>query len=122
MAPSQAGSGLSVVAITTVDTIRGCEVVPARQSDTGNGFNDVNELVDRHSFGAADIQRLIDVALCQPIGSIHTVGDIGKAPRLVAGSPDFDLTQRPDSLASITLRQIAAGAFSRPPAYAPNGP
>jgi hypothetical protein len=35
--------------------------------------------------------------------------------RVCSPSPQISISCRPDSLAAITLRQIAAGAFSRPP-------
>ena len=35
--------------------------------------------------------------------------------RVCSPSPQISISWRPDSLAAITLRQIAAGAFSRPP-------
>ncbi len=42
--------------------------------------------------------------------------------RVCFPSPQISIVPLPVSLASITLRQIAAGAFSRPPSQVPCGP
>ena len=42
--------------------------------------------------------------------------------RVCSPSPQISIAPVPSSCASITLRQTAAGAFSRPPAYVPYGP
>ena len=42
--------------------------------------------------------------------------------RVCSPSPQISISCLPDSFASITLRQIAAGAFSRPPSQVPCGP
>ena len=42
--------------------------------------------------------------------------------RVWVPSPQMVISPEPLSLASMTLRQRAAGAFSRPPSHVPNGP
>ena len=54
-------------------------------------------------------------------GPEDAVVDVGEAARLLAVAPDLDLAL-PGISASATLRQIAAGAFSRPPSKVPCGP
>ena len=42
--------------------------------------------------------------------------------RVCLPSPQISISCLPVIFASITLRQMAAGAFSRPPSQVPNGP
>src|SRR5215831_8921076 len=42
--------------------------------------------------------------------------------RVCSPEPQISISCLPVSLASITFRQIAAGAFSRPPSQVPHGP
>ena len=42
--------------------------------------------------------------------------------RVCSPSPQISISLLPESFASITLRQSAAGAFSRPPSQVPCGP
>ena len=42
--------------------------------------------------------------------------------RVCLPSPQISISCLPVSLASMTLRQMAAGAFSRPPSQVPCGP
>ena len=42
--------------------------------------------------------------------------------RVCSPSPQTSISWSPESLASAILRQIAAGAFSRPPSNVPCGP
>ncbi len=42
--------------------------------------------------------------------------------RVCLPSPQISISCLPASFASMTLRQIAAGAFSRPPSQVPCGP
>ena len=42
--------------------------------------------------------------------------------RVCSPSPQTSISWWPESFASATLRQIAAGAFSRPPVQLPCGP
>ena len=42
--------------------------------------------------------------------------------RVRVPSPQIGISCRPLNFAAITFRQIAAGAFSRPPSHVPQGP
>ena len=42
--------------------------------------------------------------------------------RVCSPSPQMSISWRPVSTAVATLREIAAGAFSRPPSHVPCGP
>ena len=95
--------------------LRGIEVVVSLELHPGDLLDDIDQLIDGDQFVAAEIERLDDVTL----GHEHdrapgAVVDVHEAARLFAVAPDLDLVLA-GSLAAITLRQIAAGAFSRPP-------
>ena len=62
------------------------------------------------------------VAVHDLVDAQHAVVDEAEAAGLRAVAPDVDAWCRRESMASITLRQRAAGAFSRPPNQVPCGP
>ena len=64
-----------------------------------------------------------DVALCDHRSSLGAIVDVHKGAGLLAVSPYLDLMLAGDLCFEDFLRQMAAGAFSRPPvAYVPSGP
>ena len=75
----------------------------------------------RDELVAADVQWLADVARHQRQRAGHAVVDVHEAARLFAVAPDLDAPAA-GAQASMTLRQRAAGAFSRPPSKVPCGP
>jgi hypothetical protein len=70
--------------------------------------------------------RLIGVAISRSQCMIQSIpitqSSMYMKLRVWVPSPQTTISCFPDSLASMTLRQIAAGAFSRPPSHVPQGP
>jgi len=56
-----------------------------------------------------------------PVNAFDAVVNVQKL-RVCVPSPQISIECRPESRASSALRQMAAGAFSRPPNQVPYGP
>ena len=104
-----------VVAVAAVHAFGRGEIVTAFQFHPGDLFHDVDQLIDRDQLAAAEIERLDEIAVHDHLRSLHAIVDLHEAARLMAVAPDFDFVFARKVSPSITLRQIAAGAFSRPP-------
>ena len=72
------------------------------------------------------VPRLIGVAIsasqCMIMSMPFTQSSIYMKLRVWWPSPQMVMSCLPVSMASMTLRQMAAGAFSRPPSQVPQGP
>ncbi len=112
--PTQALLDQCVVAAPSAHALWGGEVIAAIQLDARDLLDDVDQLVDRDQLTAAEIDRRDDVARHDRLGSEHAVVDVGEAARLLTVAPDLDLVMAREH-SRATLRQMAAGAFSRPP-------
>ena len=110
------------VAVAAVDALGGVEFVIALELDAGDLFRDVDELVDGDELVGAEVEWLVDVALGDHLRALGAVVDVHEGAGLFSIAPDLDLDCLPECLASMTLRQTAAGAFSRPPVHVPSGP
>ena len=86
---------------------------------TGDPGHGVHQLVDRDVLGVADVGRLVDVGAGQRQDAVDEVVDVRVGANGRAIAPDLDLAAVGHSA---TLRQMAAGAFSRPPSHVPYGP
>jgi len=110
-----------VVTAPPANTFGRIQFVFSFERDSGNGLDHVNELVDRDHFRAAEIDGIEDLALHDGLRAMHAVVNVLKTAGLESIPPDFDFLA-PPNFAAMTLRQIAAGAFSRPPSKVPCGP
>ena len=98
-----------VVAVAAIDALRRAEIVVALQFDACKFLGEINELVDRDGLARTQIDGLHDFRVHHEVDALQAVIDIHETAGL-------------DPAASITFRQIAAGAFSRPPYHVPQGP
>ena len=90
----------------------------AAQAHTGDVLDDVDQLIDRDQFGATEVDRLDRrpfMIICVPC----TQSSMYMKLRVWWPSPQISISSVPSRTASVTLRQMAAGAFSRPPANVP---
>src|SRR3954452_23145509 len=62
-----------VVGVPTADALRRIEVVAAVQPNPGDLLDDVDQLVDRHELGGAEVDRVDDVARHDPGGPEQAV-------------------------------------------------
>ena len=62
------------------------------------------------------------MSLCMILTMPSTQSSMYMKLRVCLPSPQISISSLPVSMAWITLRQIAAGAFSRPPSQVPCGP
>src|SRR6185437_114798 len=88
--PAKALLNARVVAIATVYAPRRKQVVAPLEMNSGEAFNQGDELIDGDEFAGAEIQRLADIALGDQPGSYNAVIDVHEAPRLRAVAPYFD--------------------------------
>src|ERR1043166_3721359 len=80
-----------VVAVAAVHALGRLEIVPALELDAGDGFDDVDEAVDRDDFAAAEVDRFEDVAVEDLLRAFQAIRDVHEAAGLIAVAPDFDL-------------------------------
>ena len=80
-----------VVAAAAADSFGGVELVGALEFNTGDVFDQVDELVDGNHFGAAEVDRLDDPAFHDGLGAVEAVVDVLEAAGLKAVAPDLDL-------------------------------
>src|SRR5882724_840569 len=80
-----------VVAVATVDPLGRAEVVFPPESGARDLFDKVVKAVDRHQLVAAQIQRLVDVAVHDQVDTLDAVVDPHETPGLAAVPPDLDL-------------------------------
>ena len=93
----------------------------ALQLDAGDVLDDVDELVDGHHLAGPRLigsWMSLSMIVCRPLMQSSMYMKL----RVCLPSPQISISCLPESLASTTLRQIAAGAFSRPPSHVPSGP
>src|SRR5205823_8275677 len=119
--PAQVLADLRVVAIPTRDAARRIELVPPVERNPGDVLGYVDELVDRHQLRTAEVDRLQDVRVRDGLDALKQSSMYMK-DRVWVPSPQISMSCLPVTTAAITLRQIAAGAFSRPPSHVPWGP
>jgi hypothetical protein len=81
----------SVVAVAAVDALGSVELVVALELDARDLFRDVDELVDGDEFVGAEVEGLVDVALCDHLRSLGAVIDVHEGAGLFAVAPDLDL-------------------------------
>ena len=104
-----------VVAIAAVDALGGVEVVVALQLDAGDLLDDVDQLIDGDQLAGAEVDRL-DGCRCQRSCCVPLrQSSMYMKVRVWWPSPQISISCLPERLAWMTLRQMAAGAFSRPP-------
>ena len=91
-----------------------------RQLHSRDFLNEGDQIADGHHFAGTEIDRCSDeiIAMHDHANPLHAVIDIHEL-RVCVPSPQITISFLPWSLASMTFRQIAAGAFSRPPSYVP---
>src|SRR5271168_2748485 len=80
-----------IIAVTATHSQRGVAFIDSLQTYTRDIFDNVDELVDADHFIAANVQRLDEVGLHQPLGALKAVVDIHEASGLLAIAPYFDL-------------------------------
>src|SRR5688572_11872539 len=81
-----------VVAVAAVDALGRVEVVAAFELDAADVLGDVDELVDRDAFGAAEVDRVVPgLALGDYVDALEAVGDVHERAGLLAVAPDLDL-------------------------------
>ena len=99
------------------------QVVFAFQLDAGDLFDLGEQLVDGDQLARTQVDRRGNqvVAMRDRSMPFDAVVDVHETAGLGAVAPDGDVLL-PVSMASMTLRQMAAGAFSRPPSQVPCGP
>ena len=68
----------------------GVQLVPPLERDPRDSLDDVDELVDRHELGRAEVDRVGDLRFDQPKDAIDRVVDVREASRLFAVAPDLD--------------------------------
>ena len=79
-----------VVAIPAIHSLRGREIVVPFDLDAGDVLNDLNELIDRDQFAAAQIDRIDNVAAHDHLDALQAVIDVHEAASPGAITPDFD--------------------------------
>ena len=114
-APSPQLLDQRVVAVAAAHALGRVELVAALELHAGDLLDDVDQLVDGDQLVAADVERLDDVALRPGVIVPSMQSSMYMKLRVCSPSPQISISCLPASLAAITLRQIAAGAFSRPP-------
>src|ERR1700758_4350391 len=77
--PSQIIQDLCVVAVAAIDSFGSIEFVLALELYAGNLFHDVDKLVDRDEFAAAEVDRLTDVTLKNGLRAFRAVIDVHEA-------------------------------------------
>src|SRR5207245_11394861 len=82
---------LCIVAVAAVHSLGGIELVLALQLDAGDVLNEIHQAVDRHQLAGAEVDRLLDPAVHDPIDATDAVIDVHEAARLVALAPDLNL-------------------------------
>ena len=111
-----------VVAVAAIHAFGRAQVVIALQLDAGDIFHDIDELVDGDRFAGAEVDGLENVASSVINSMPFMQSSMYMKLRVCSPVPQISISCLPVTLASITLRQIAAGAFSRPPYQVPHGP
>src|SRR4030095_15180920 len=89
--PPKLLSDARVVAVAAAHALRRVELVSARQLQTGDVFNEVDQLIDGDELLAPDVERFGDSAVHQPQRALETIVDVGEAARLFAVAPDLDV-------------------------------
>jgi len=119
--PVESGLDEGVVTAATIHSFGSIQVVASLELHVPNLLGDIDKLVDADHLGAANVDRIGKVTVKKHLGAVNAVRDVHETASLVTGAPDFDLMLAGD-LCKATLRQTAAGAFSRPPSHVPCGP
>ena len=88
--PSEIIPDQGVIAVSTIDSARRVEFVPAFQANAGYLLDNVDKLIDGDQLAAAKVDGFADVAFHNGLGAIGAVVDIHKAARLLAIAPDLD--------------------------------
>jgi len=79
-----------VVAAAAADAFGGIQLVRALEFDAGDVFDHVDQLVDGHHLGAAEVDGLDDAAFHDGLGAVEAVVDVLEAAGLESVAPDLD--------------------------------
>ena len=79
-----------VVAVPPVHALRRAQIVIALQLDSRDVLGDVHELIDRYGFARAQVDRLQDFGVHDPLNAFRAVVDEHEAARLDSAAPNFN--------------------------------
>ena len=119
--PAQNLAQSGVVRVAAADALRSGHVL-LRDAKPGDACHHIDQLIDADEPILTQVKRLAIVGAHQLANTGYAVVDITERPGLLTVAPDLDGGIVGKLLAMATLRQIAAGAFSRPPSHVPSGP
>ena len=83
-----------VVAIPAMNALRCIEIVFTLELDAGDLFGDVDQLIDRYQFVAADVERFVDV-MCRSICVPTRQSSMYMKLRVCSPSPQISISCLP---------------------------